>query len=77
MSFIRLASSATSDGIFGALIAVLALLVLQPGEYGLFSIVYLTFAFGISLQYSVINEAWAQGQLSGNRTARGQRFAPR
>ena len=50
MSFARLASSAVPGGTFGGLIAVLALLMLQLGENGLFSIVHLIFVFGISLQ---------------------------
>lgn len=65
MSFVRLASSVIPGGTLGGLIAVLALLALQPGEYVPFSRVHLIFAFGISLQYSVINEAWARGQQSG------------
>jgi hypothetical protein len=42
------------------LTSILALLLLSPRDYGLFSIVYLIFAFGISLQYSILNEAWAR-----------------
>jgi hypothetical protein len=60
MRFARLASSALSGGVFSALTAVLAVLLLAPVQYGLFSIVYLIFAFGVSLQYSIVSEAWAR-----------------
>ena len=64
MRFAWHASSAVSGGLFSALTSVLAVLLLAPAQYGLFSIVYLIFAFGISLQYSIINEAWARTRES-------------
>lgn len=64
MRFAWHASSAVSGGLFSALTSVLALLLLAPAQYGLFSIVYLIFAFGISLQYSIVNEAWARARES-------------
>lgn len=60
MRFARLASSALSGGLYSSLTSVLAIVLLTPIQYGLFSIVYLIFAFGISLQYSIVNEAWAR-----------------
>lgn len=57
---LRLASSAATGALFGAVIPITALLLLAPAEYGHFSIVYLVFAFGVSLQYSIISEAWAR-----------------
>lgn len=59
---LRLASSALSGGIFSAMTSIFALVVLTPVRYGAFSIVYLLFAFGISVQYSVVNEAWARAR---------------
>lgn len=52
--------SGVTGAIFASLTPIAALLVLQPGDYGLFSIIYLIAAFGISLQYSVVSEAWAR-----------------
>jgi hypothetical protein len=69
VSYYRLASSAVSGGIYGALTPIVALLLLEPSAYGLFSVVYLIFAFGVSLQYSIISEAWARArkiQAEGN-----------
>lgn len=43
-----------------ALAPILALILLAPAEYGRFSIVYLVFAFGLSLQLSLVGEAWAR-----------------
>ena len=62
MRFARLAWSAASGGLFSALTPITAVLLLPPTRYGLFSIVYLVFAFGISLQYSIVNEAWARNR---------------
>ncbi|GAA3735453.1 hypothetical protein GCM10022239_09380 [Leifsonia bigeumensis] len=61
--------SAGSGALYSALTPLVALLLLKPADYGLFSIVYLIYAFGISLQYSVISEAWARARLVGSRTA--------
>ncbi|TXN28221.1 hypothetical protein [Lacisediminihabitans profunda] len=52
-----------SGGVYSAMTAVFALVVLPPARYGAFSILYLLFAFGISVQYSVVNEAWARMRL--------------
>lgn len=43
-----------------ALVPIFALVFLAPAEYGRFSIVYLVFAFGISLQLSLVGEAWVR-----------------
>ncbi|WP_159078222.1 hypothetical protein [Homoserinimonas hongtaonis] len=46
------------------------MLLLAPLEYGQFSIVYLLFAFGFSIQYSVISDAWNRATvLSGNASS--------
>lgn len=63
---LRLASSAATGALFGAVIPITALLLLAPAEYGHFSIVYLVFAFGVSLQYSIISEAWARRGRTGS-----------
>jgi hypothetical protein len=39
--------------------------MLTPTDYGHFSYVYLLFAFGVSLQYSVLSEAWARNSRQG------------
>ncbi len=63
------ALSGTTGALYAALAPILALLLLQPTEYGLFSIPYLVFAFGVSLQYSIISEAWARQGVHGARSA--------
>lgn len=59
------AASGISGALYSSLTPIFALLVLQPAEYGLFSIVYLLSAFGISLQYSIVSEAWARSTRLG------------
>lgn len=66
MLLARLASSAVSGAIMGALTPMIALLLLAPSEYGLFSTIYLFFAYGVSLQYSIVSEAWARARQSTN-----------
>lgn len=67
--------SAGSGALYSALTPLLALLLLKPADYGLFSIVYLIYAFGISLQYSVISEAWARVRLAGGHTATWSQYS--
>lgn len=59
---IRIATSALFGGLLSALVPIVALLLLEPARYGLFSIVYLIFAFGLSVQYSSLSEAWARNR---------------
>jgi hypothetical protein len=54
------ALSSASGALSSALAPIVAVLVLVPIDYGLFSIPYLIYAFGVSLQYSVVSEAWAR-----------------
>lgn len=49
-----------TGAIYSLLAPLAALLLLTPLEYGVFSASYLVFAFGVSLQYSVVSEAWAR-----------------
>lgn len=67
--------SAGSGALYSALTPLLALLLLKPADYGLFSIVYLIYAFGISLQYSVISEAWARVKLAGSHKATWSQYS--
>ena len=60
MRVLRLASSALTGGLYSALTPIVALLLLAPADYGNFSIVYLIHAFGLSLEYSIICEAWTR-----------------
>lgn len=57
-----LAASAISGALWGAMVPIVALLTLQPLEYGSFSTIYLFFAYGVSLQYSFVSEAWARAR---------------
>lgn len=62
------ALSSATGALCNALPPVVAVLLLQPTEYGLFSIPYLAYAFGVSLQYSVVSEAWARLHARGAGT---------
>lgn len=44
---------------------VAALVWLTPGEFGLFSFIYLVYAFGVSLNLSIISEPWHLRVLRG------------
>jgi hypothetical protein len=58
---------ALSGATYSALIPITALILLSPAEYGIFSIPYLIFSFGLSLQLSIVTEAWTRrrvGELS-------------
>jgi hypothetical protein len=48
---------------YALLMPLAAIVLLVPLEYGVFSAAYLVFALGISLQYSVVSEAWARRSL--------------
>lgn len=60
MRVLAVATSALIGAFWGATVPVLALVLLAPAQYGSFSAIYLIFAYGISLQYSIISEAWAR-----------------
>jgi len=47
---------------------VTALFALSPSEYGSFSVVYLIFAFGLSLQFSLVSDAWIRSQTWASST---------
>jgi len=49
-----------TGAIYSLLVPLAALTLLAPLAYGVFSASYLVFAFGVSLQYSVVSEAWAR-----------------
>lgn len=59
------ALSSLTGAVCSALAPIVAVLVLGPVQYGLFSIPYLMYAFGVSLQYSVVSEAWARLRARG------------
>lgn len=63
MRVLSLASATLVGALWGALVPVLALLFLEPAQYGSFSTIYLIFAYGVSLQYSIVSEAWARARL--------------
>lgn len=65
---LKVGLSALTGGIQSGLLPIVALVLLAPAEYGLFSIVYLVFAFGLSLQYSLVSEAWARARRSTEGT---------
>ena len=62
------ALSSATGALCSALAPIVAVLVLAPTDYGLFSIPYLIYAFGVSLQYSVVSEAWARLRVRGAGT---------
>lgn len=62
MRLARLALSAVAGSFLGAVIPIAALVLLAPASYGSFSTIYLFFAYGVSLQYSIVSEAWARAR---------------
>lgn len=61
---IVIATAATATITLGIQFA--ALLTLQSVDYGLFSLGYLLGAFALSLQLSIISEAWSRAEHSGD-----------
>jgi hypothetical protein len=57
----HLASSTITGALLGTVIPIGALVMLTPSNYGAFSTIYLFFAYGVSLQYSIVSEAWTRG----------------
>lgn len=53
-----------SGAFYSLLMPLTAISTLKTEQYGLFSAIYLVFAFGISLQYSLVSEAWARNPIS-------------
>jgi hypothetical protein len=51
-------AGALSGAVYSALVPITALILLSPSQYGVFSVPYLIFSFGLSLQLSTITEAW-------------------
>ncbi|MCC3276851.1 hypothetical protein LJ753_13340 [Arthrobacter sp. zg-Y20] len=57
---LRLLVQTVFGAMASALVPVLALLTLDAAEYGTFSLAYLMFAFGWSLELSIICDTWAR-----------------
>ena len=55
-----LIATVASGAFYSLLMPLAAIVTLRTEQYGLFSAIYLLFAFGISLQYSLVSEAWAR-----------------
>ncbi|MFJ6303417.1 hypothetical protein [Pseudarthrobacter oxydans] len=68
MRILIVATSALIGALWGATVPVLALVLLAPAQYGPFSAVYLVFAYGMSLQYSIVSEAWARARGKYRKT---------
>ena len=69
MNRIAFAGSALTGAIYSSMIPVVALVTMSPRVYGTFSVPYLIFALGISLQLSSITEAWARRRAIVGSTA--------
>lgn len=68
MNRLALGGTAITGGLAGAVVPIAALLTLEPADYGVFSVVYLLFAFGLSLQLSLVSEAWMRGSREERTT---------
>lgn len=66
--------AALSGAAYSALIPICALVFLSPTQYGLFSVPYLIYAFGLSLQLSVVTEPWTRRRVSEYITAPWREF---
>ena len=62
---LALAVSSTAGGLSAALVPVLAVFLLPVGKYGAFSLVYLVFAEGWSIQLSAVCDTWARSRAAG------------
>lgn len=69
------ALSSATGAICNALAPIVALLLLPPTEYGTFSLPYLLYAFGVSLQYSIVSEAWARLRSAGDEPVPWARYS--
>ena len=71
-----LVAGTASGAAFASLVPVAAFLVLTPAQYGTFSLPYLIYAFGISLQFSIVSDAWTRtAKRSGMVSPWGDYFA--
>lgn len=59
--------SVMTGALFGVTVPVTALVMLTPEKYGAFSFIYLVYAYGVSLQYSVVSETWARARRKYNK----------
>jgi len=56
-------AGALSGAVYSALVPITALILLSPSQYGIFSVPYLIFSFGLSLQLSTVTEAWTRRRV--------------
>jgi hypothetical protein len=56
-------AGALSGAVYSALVPITALILLSPTQYGLFSVPYLIYSFGLSLQLSTVTEAWTRRRV--------------
>ena len=56
-------------------VQLLALLTLNPADFGSFSLFYLAFALGVSLTLSIVSEAWVRRENAGEVRAPWDEFA--
>lgn len=64
MKRIALGGSALTGALYSSFLPIAALLLLAPQDYGIFSIPYLIYAFGLSLQLSIVTEASTRRALA-------------
>lgn len=69
MNAARLTAATGASAVATLGIQVLALLSLNTTDFGLFSVMYLAAAFGLSLQLSAISEAWVRSHEDGQEAA--------
>jgi hypothetical protein len=56
-------------------VQLLALVTLLPADFGSFSLIYLLFAFGGTLSFSLVSEAWLRRGLSGEGEATWEEYS--
>ena len=66
--------AALTGAAYSALVPISALVFLSPAQYGLFSVPYLIYAFGLSLQLSVVTEPWTRRRVGEHVTAPWREF---
>jgi hypothetical protein len=73
---VRIVATIGTGGLLTVAAPLAAFIGMQPAEYGQFSLIYLVFGFGTSVQYSVVAEPWARALLmSGSSASRTSDYA--
>lgn len=72
----RILATIATGGVLAVATPLAAFISMRPADYGQFSLIYLIFGFGTSVQYSVVAEPWARAvSTSAPSTSRESDYA--